>query len=111
MRVRITWHITARDRGEERISAEELRQEAKRLMEILISSEEAGQIKNAAVETDAKDPSITVEAIVPSADTSIAIDQLRKIGLASIRRRARNSGPFSRSLEPTEVQSSADPIE
>ncbi|TDC66929.1 hypothetical protein E1258_01465 [Micromonospora sp. KC207] len=79
MRVRITWHVTTHGRGEKRIPAEVLRQEARRLMEALIAGEEAGGIANVAVETDAEEPSITAEAILPGDDTRAAADHLRSL--------------------------------
>lgn len=100
MRVRITWHVVTRGRGEDRVPAEVLRQEAARLMDVLIIQEENGQLHNVAVETDADDSSITAEAILSAENAAnIAAGHLRSAGSMTLGHPPHSSASAERILD------------
>ncbi|MBO4161448.1 hypothetical protein [Micromonospora antibiotica] len=99
MRVRITWHVATRGRGEDKVPAEVLRQEAARLMDVLITQEENGQLHNVAVETDADKSSITAEAILPAENANIAAGHLRSVGSMTLGHPPHGSASAERLLD------------
>ncbi|MEU7616618.1 hypothetical protein AB0B27_11020 [Micromonospora rifamycinica] len=103
MRVRITWHVVTRDRGEDRVPAEVLRQKAARLMEVLITQEEDGQLHNVAVEIDAIESSITADAILPAKNGDIAAGNLRSIGLMALGHSPHSDAPAQQMLDFNEI--------
>ncbi|WKU05634.1 hypothetical protein [Micromonospora sp. HUAS LYJ1] len=103
MRVRITWHVVTRGRGEDKVPAEVLRQKAARLMEVLITQEEDGQLQNVAVETDADESSITAEAILSAGDDDVAASHLRSVGSMALDHPPHGSGPAQPGLDLKEI--------
>lgn len=83
MRVRITLRVAPRDRDGTRLSAEQLRHEAARIVEELSVAEERGAIQDVWTETDAEDSSITAEAIVPFDDPDIAVAEFTSLVVAA----------------------------
>ncbi|WBB80379.1 hypothetical protein O7606_03080 [Micromonospora sp. WMMD882] len=103
MRVRTTLQVSRRGPDGERALTERLLGESERLFEALVALEDEGKISGVATETDAEEPSITAEAIVPIDDEDEATDHFEQLVLDLFRR----DGPPSW-LAGLSVRSSAE---